>query len=68
MLREILSDGKGTLSSFRVMAMMGMVTGCAVMLAQAFNWACPGTNLENALMALFAGILGGKAYQKGKEN
>ena len=60
---EMVSDGKGTLSSFRIMAMMGMTTGCIVLFAQAFGKGC-GADLSTPLTFLFGASLGGKAMQK----
>ena len=62
----MLSDSKGGLSSFRVMAMLGMVTGCVVLLAQAFGKGC-GVDLSTPLAFLFGAALGGKALQKNAE-
>lgn len=66
LLREVFSDGKGVLSSFRIMAMIGILSGCGVMVAQVFNYGCD-VNMESTLAVLFGAIFGGKAYQKGKE-
>ena len=63
LLREIFSGGDGQLSSFRIMAMLGMVSGCIALLAQAFGAGC-GTDLTGALIFLFGGALGGKVGQK----
>ena len=66
LLREIFSDGKGILSSFRIMAMIGLLSGCGVMLAQIAGYGCD-VNLESTLAILFGAIYGGKAFQKKQE-
>ena len=66
-LREIHSDSNNTLSSFRVWASVGLICGCAVMVTQAFGYGCE-ISFSGPLTALFAGIFGGKAWQKQGES
>lgn len=66
-LREIFSDGKNRLSSFRIMAMIGLVSGCTAMLAQVFGYG-ENVDLTSALAFLFGGVFGGKAGQAFAEN
>ena len=61
-LKELFSDNTGKLSSFRVMAMMGMATGCVVLLIQSLG--ISDTDLNTPLTLLFTAALGGKAGQK----
>lgn len=65
-IHEVFSDSNGRLSSFRIMAMMGMVVGCVVLLAQAFGEGC-GVDLSTTLAFLFGAVFGGKALQKTAE-
>ena len=67
MIKEMLSDSKGALSSFRVMAMMGMTAGCIVLIAQAFGRGCE-VDLSTPLAFLFGAVFGGKALQKTAES
>lgn len=63
--REIFSDSSGGLSSFRIMAMIGMVAGSATLVLQSLGYS--DADLNAALMALFGGIFAGKAWQKHAE-
>ena len=66
-VRELLSDSAGKVSCFRVMAMMGMVCGCAVMLLQVLGYG-QDARLEGTLAVLFGVIFGGKAWQRSSES
>ena len=66
-LKEIFSDSKGTLSSFRIMAMIGLVAGSAALILQSTEYACTTANIDLSLAALFGGIFAGKAHQKKSE-
>lgn len=63
MIREIFSDNKGTLSSFRIMAMIALVGGLAILFCDVYFWE-KNTSYELVYVALFGGALGGKAAQK----
>ncbi|MDE0488544.1 MAG: hypothetical protein OXI07_05050 [Gammaproteobacteria bacterium] len=69
-MREIFSDDRDQLSSFRVMAMIGCISGCVALVAPVFGFS-EDTDLGYlgySLPVLFAGIYGGKAYQKKQES
>ena len=57
----LLRDGKGNLSSFRVME---MVVGSIVLIGKAFGLGCDAPGYETTLTFLFAAALGGKVGQK----
>jgi len=61
-LGEMFSDNEGRVSAFRVMAMIGTLSGCAVIIAQACGLS--EVDLNTPLAFLFGGIFGGKAAQK----
>ncbi len=68
--REVFSGADGRLSSMRIMMMVGLVSGLAVMLANTFGWgACVNSpDYSGPLTTLFAGIFGGKAFQSYSES
>lgn len=63
----LFRDDKGNLSSFRVMAMVGLLFGGTALVLLACGLG-HGVDLELALVTLFGVIFGGKAAQKYIEN
>ena len=67
--REIFSGANGRLSSMRIMMMIGLAGGLAVMLANTFGCvATDSPDYSGPLTTLFAGIFGGKAFQTYSES
>ncbi|MDE0240626.1 MAG: hypothetical protein OXQ84_10575 [bacterium] len=62
-MRQIFSDDKGTLSSFRVMAMIALVGGLGIFAVDVIC-ATSAHDYELVYAALFGTALGGKAAQK----
>lgn len=60
-LKEIHSDKEGTLSSFRVWGSLALLTGCAVLIGQAFGYAS--VDSTAVLVIIFTGIFAGKVGQ-----
>ena len=65
MLREIFSDDKGNLSSGRIMAMIALLGGLALLFLQAVGYSeCGKEDLLAPISLLVGGALGGKTLQK----
>lgn len=63
LLVEMLSDDNDALSSGRVIAVIGLLTGVIVILAQAFGLGCD-RDFQWALSILFGGAYGAKTFAK----
>ena len=65
MFREIFSDDKGQLSSGRIMAMIALLGGLALLFLQTVGYSeCGKEYLLAPISLLVGGALGGKTLQK----